>query len=387
MTPETRPTILVVDDERGPRESLRMILEPQHRVLTCARGAEALEILRSHAVDLVTLDLNMPGMKGTELMRAARREFPEVEIVVITGCGSIESATEGIRHGICDYLQKPFDVVQVTAAVSRALARRGARHRMQVFVDQLAGIASHDHRARSILDGLRASRDLCAGSDGLLAAAASRSRHTQPTDGARTLPFLEVLAETIEAKDPYMRGHGRRVASYADLLAERIGLGGAARQRLRVAAFLHDLGKVGVPTDLLVRPGALAAAERAVVEQHPVLGARLVAPLDLPSEITLALRHHHEWWDGGGYPDGLAGGEIPVDARIVGVVDAFDAMTSDRPYRRALPRQVAAAEIRRFAGRQFDPHLANEFLAALDCDPWRLEAVSFAGAAPSAAHA
>ena len=117
---EFQSTVLIVDDERGPRESLRMILSQSHRVLQCESGVEALELLRSEDIDLMTLDLNMPGMMGEDLMRTVRADFPQVEIIIITGCGSIESAAEGIRYGICDYLQKPFDVVQVTAAVVRA---------------------------------------------------------------------------------------------------------------------------------------------------------------------------------------------------------------------------------------------------------------------------
>ena len=123
-------SILIVDDERGPRDSLRMILEPKHRVLQAAGGAEALEILRRERIDLITLDLNMPGMHGQELMRTVQAEFPRVEIVIITGCGTVESAAEGIRSGVCDYLQKPFDVVQVSAAVERALSRNNARGRL-----------------------------------------------------------------------------------------------------------------------------------------------------------------------------------------------------------------------------------------------------------------
>jgi HD-GYP domain-containing protein (c-di-GMP phosphodiesterase class II) len=139
-----------------------------------------------------------------------------------------------------------------------------------------------------------------------------------------------------------------------------------AQQRVRIAAFLHDLGKVGVPTDLLLRAGALEATERAVLERHPALGAHLLGPLGMPSEISQAIRHHHEWWDGTGYPDGVAGEEIPIDARIIAVADAFDAMSCDRPYRHALRRDVVIAEFRRYAGIQFDPGIAKVFLSLLE---------------------
>ena len=359
---QTPETILIVDDERGPRESLRMILDSSYRVLQASSGAEALECIRRESVDLITLDLNMPGMHGQELMRTVRSEFPHIEIVIITGCGSIESAAEGIRAGICDYIQKPFDVVQVGAAVSRALDRQCARARLTSFLDELGGVVGHDRGAQAILDDVQRSEKLRE-QVGVIFPDPSRQGEV---DGPHTMEFLEVLAETIEAKDRFMRGHARRVSFYAGLLAERLSLEADELEEVRVAAFLHDLGKVGVPTDLLLRAGSLDTTERALVEQHPAIGARLVKPLAIPNAIASAIQHHHEWWDGTGYPDGLKGEEIPRTSRIIAVVDAFDAMSSERPYRRALVRSNAIEELRHFAGSQFDPNFAKEFLAILE---------------------
>jgi len=250
-----------------------------------------------------------------------------------------------VRQGACDYLLKPFDVVQVIAAVTRATAGRRAE------APPAGGAA-----------------EIC----------------------PRTLGLLELLAETIETKDPYMRGHGRRVAFYCGIVAERMDLDDRERERVRIAAFLHDLGKVGVPTDLLLRPGALEPHERRILEEHPAIGARLIARLELPTEIGLALRHHHEWWDGGGYPDGISGDAIPLAARIIAVADAFDAMSCDRPYRRALPRAVAAGELQRYAGTQFDAWVARTFLACLDSgicdvDPLAVSALTRGAVASAAA--
>jgi len=368
----TPATILIVDDELGPRESLRMILASGHRVLQAGSGAEALECLRAEHVDLITLDLNMPGMHGQELMRTVRSEFPQIEIVIITGCGSIESAAEGVRAGICDYIQKPFDVVQVSAAVGRALSRKGARDRLTSFLEELGGVVGHDRGAQAILEDIKRSEKLRERVGVVFPESAEQYPVGVKAIGEpRTMEFLEVLAETIEVKDRFMRGHARRVSFYASLLAERLSLDPEASEEVRVAAFLHDLGKVGVPTDLLLRAGALDSTERALVEQHPTIGARLVKPLAIPNSIASAIQHHHEWWDGTGYPDGLKGEEIPRTSRIIAVVDAFDAMSSDRPYRRALARSTAIDEIRHFAGTQFDPHCAKEFLAILEsgaCD-------------------
>jgi putative nucleotidyltransferase with HDIG domain len=362
---DAKPTILVVDDERGPRESLRMILSPQHNVLVAPDGAEALELLRRQAVDVVTLDLNMPGMSGEEVMQAVHNEFPQTEVVVVTGCGSVESAAQGIRFGICDYLQKPFDMVQVMGAVGRALGRRRARTGLVSFLEELGHIVGREREAVAIVDEVRRSQKLRTRLGKILDTRGAPRDEGMP-GFEQKIEFLEVLAETIEAKDRYMRGHARRVAFYAGLIAERLELAPEAQERVRLAAFLHDLGKVGVPTDLLLRSGALEPAERAVVERHPAIGARLLGPLGMPCEISHAIRHHHEWWDGTGYPDGVAGEEIPLDARIIAVADAFDAMSCDRPYRHALRRDVVVAEFRRYAGIQFDPSMVKVFLAILE---------------------
>jgi putative nucleotidyltransferase with HDIG domain len=378
---DARATILVIDDERGPRESLRMILSPQHDVLLARHGVEALERLRERSVDLVTLDLNMPGLGGQELMRKIRQEHPGVEIIVITGCGSIESATEGIRHGICDYLQKPFDVVQVTAAVTRALIRSRSRSGLVGFLSDLGDIVGREADAAAILDEVQRSQKL-KGRLGDLLGDRSRAVQAVDTSPAQTVEFLEVLAETIETKDRFMRGHARRVAFYASVLADHVGVTGEDRERVRVAAFLHDLGKVGVPTDLLLRAGALDAAERSLVEQHPEIGARLLAPLAMDPGIATAIHHHHEWWDGSGYPDGIAGEEIPLEARIISVADAFDAMSCDRPYRQALLRDVVSDELERYGGVQFDPVLAKEFLHVLETGAEGLDVTVLAESAP-----
>jgi response regulator RpfG family c-di-GMP phosphodiesterase len=362
--PETqaRSTILVVDDERGPRESLRMILSPRFEVVPARSGPEALALLRSRIVDLVTLDLHMPGMRGDELMRSIHDEFPQVPMVVITGCGSLETAVEGLRNGVSDYLQKPFDVVQVTAAVTRALARRAARGRLVSFLDELGRLAGREREAQEILSELRQSGRM-RGRLGELFDAAGQRPAASP---ARAVEFLEVLAETIESRDPFLRGHARRVAYYASLLAHRLELSQEETEHVRISAFFHDLGKIGVPGELLQRPGALSPAERGQVERHTEIGARLIAPLDVPAQVRAGVRHHHEWWDGTGYPDGLAGQQIPLAARIVAVADAFDAMSSDRPYRRALERPLVEAELRQFSGSQFDPALVKEFAAILE---------------------
>lgn len=366
MTERIRESILIVDDERGPRESLRMILSPSFRVLAAGNAVDALAILRSETVGIVTIDLNMPGMGGQDLIRRVHEEFPNIEIVVITGCATVESAAESVRIGICDYLEKPFDVVKVGAAIARAVSRRRARGGLRSFLEELGAVVGRDQDAAAILHEVERSQKLRGQLAELLGGRGDEGAARAEAEQLRTIDFLEVLAETIETKGQYMRGHARRVSFYAGLLAERVGVFGKEQEQVRIAAFLHDLGKVGVPSELLLREGALDPNERKIMEQHPVIGARLVRPLLLQSDTTLAIQHHHEWWDGTGYPDGLSGHDIPYAARIVAVADAFDAMSCDRPYRRALRREVVLGELRRFAGVQFDPSLAKEFAAIVE---------------------
>jgi response regulator RpfG family c-di-GMP phosphodiesterase len=381
---EKQATVLVVDDERGPRESLRMILRPTYEVLCARDGLEALEILRTHAIDLVTLDLNMPGIQGEEMMRTIRRELPGVELIVITGYGTLENAAEAVRYGVSDYLQKPFDVVQVSASVFRSLSRRRGRARLVGFLETLGAVVGLDSQVTEILDHVerdpRVNRRVA---ELVTEMGRSTKLQQQKTEPVRTLGFLEVLADTVESQCEFMRGHARRTAYYAGLLADRLCLSTRDREQIRISGFLHDIGKIGVPSDLLMRPARLTAKERRLVERHPEIGARLVEPLGIATEISAVIRHHHEWWDGRGYPDGLYGEQIPLVARVVAMADAYDGMSSSRPYRRALSSEEVRSEFRLGAGSQFDPALVKEFVPVLESGDPALQIVADAVSAPA----
>ena len=382
---EGQATILVVDDEKGPRESLRMILRPTYEVFCARDGLEALEILRTQAIDLVTLDLNMPGIQGEEMMRTIRREFPSVELIVITGYGTLENAAEAVRYGVSDYLQKPFDVVQVSASVIRALSRLRGRSRLVDFLETLGAVVGLDSQVTQILDHVerdpRVNRRVA---ELVTEMGQTAELQQQKSERSRTMDFLEVLADTVESQCGFMRGHARRTAYYAALLADRLGLPARDREQIRISGFLHDIGKIGIPTDLLMRPTTLTAKERRLVERHPEIGARLVEPLGIPTEVSAVIRHHHEWWDGRGYGDGLYGEQIPLAARIVAMADAYDGMSSSRPYRPALSPEEVRGEFRRGAGAQFDPTLVKEFLLVLESGDPALQIVADAVSAHAA---
>jgi putative nucleotidyltransferase with HDIG domain len=359
-----------------------MILRPAYEVLTASDGSEALEALRATPIDLVTLDLNMPGLQGEELMRVIRREFPQVEVIVITGYGSVESAVEGLHYGICDYIQKPFDVVKVLTAVARGLSNRQGRRQLAGFLERLGELLGRGDEVQRILSRIERSPRIQR-RVGELITGLDDPRPAEDRERVRTSSFLEVLAETIEAQHGFMRGHAQRTSFYAGLLCDRLCLGAREQEHVRMAGFLHDVGKVGVPSELLTRPAALDPQERLTVERHPVIGVALVDPLGLPPEVSMAIRHHHEWWDGRGYPDGVYGNQIPLAARIVAVADAYDAMTSDRPYRRALSQEVAVDELKRFSGVQFDPVLVKEFLCIVESASVDLQVLAETVATPA----
>jgi response regulator RpfG family c-di-GMP phosphodiesterase len=237
-------------------------------VLTAPNAIDALAILRREPIDIMTIDLNMPGMGGQDLLRRVHEEFPNTEVVVITGCATVESAAESVRIGICDYLEKPFDVVKVGAAIQRAVSRRRARGGLRSFLEELGAVVGRDQDAAAILHEVERSQKLRGQLSRLLSERGDEGARSREAEELRTVDFLEVLAETIETKGRYMRGHARRVAFYAGCSPNagpvRQGPGaGAAR------GFLHDLGKVGVPSELLLREGALDPHERKIVEQHP----------------------------------------------------------------------------------------------------------------------
>jgi putative two-component system response regulator len=390
LNPQIRPTefmlekttILTVDDESGPRESLKMILSPAHKVISCGSAAEAIEILSTTKVDLATIDLNMPGMKGDELMRIVRADYPSTEIIVITGNGSVETAVEGLRSGICDYISKPFDVVEVSSAVSRALARKQSRAHLLEFLESLGGVLGKDRDSNSLLRDLETNPDLRARLDVVLGAraagkssepnaqhAAESSADAEPD--ATTLDFLDVLAQALESRDGSLRKHAHRVGFYADLLAEKLGVDEDEREHIRVSSFLHDIGKVGLSDEDRERAQLRPRPGTPIEEQHPEIGARLVEPLGFEGRVADAIRHHHECWDGSGHPDSLEGDAIPLAARVIAVVDGFDKLTSAEP---ACSAREALSQLRKQSGTRFDPALIIAFASMVESGEIELDA-------------
>jgi response regulator RpfG family c-di-GMP phosphodiesterase len=325
-------SVTVVDDEPAAQDVLVRAARSWHFECQAAGSAEqAVELLERRLTPIVVTDLRMPGRGGVWLVQEIRRRWPEVGVIVLTAGHSAEAAEECLRAGAHHYFFKPINLDEL-------------RHVLQT--------AWHDYHSRR--EARRARERL----ERAVRRQTRRVRHT-------FLSAIDSLVRTVESRDPYTAGHSRRVRHYALLLADALGLPRPQRRLLSLAAKLHDIGKVGVPDAILNKPGRLTAEEERVVRTHPVVGERILAPVVRHPEVLAAIRGHHERWDGGGYPDGLAGHRIPLLARVIAVPDCFDALTTCRAYRAALPVPDALAVLRAAAGTQLDAACVEAFLSVV----------------------
>jgi putative nucleotidyltransferase with HDIG domain len=329
--------VVVVDDDDAAGRVIRGALEPEGYEVTVVSTAEAaLELARSRAIELVITDVRMPGHDGRWLLAQLRDHCPDTAVIMVTGHGDTALAVECLREGATDYLLKPARPSELVTATERALSRRRL------------GLARQNYR-----------RTLEAGVRERTAELQRALRDLEATYSAT----LVALVAALDAREQETSQHSQRVVRYALGIAARLGLPAAERDALGRGALLHDVGKIGVPDAVLMKPGPLSDEEWARMRRHPRIGhdiLRQIPFLAPAAEIVLA---HHERLDGRGYPRGLAGGAIPLGARVFAVADTYDAITSDRPYRKAAGDAAARAELSRCAGTQFDPACVEAFLA------------------------
>lgn len=360
---ETRQSVLIVDDEAGPREALNMILKPFYGVYNAESGHQALDMLRKKHIDLVILDLKMPGLQGTDLLRQIKQEMSHVEVVILTGYGSLKTAMDAIRQGAADYLLKPFNVTEIISVINQTLAEKKRRDYLMNFLSELGQLVGFDSTIESVRNSIADKPEFLE----LLKDVFERIKEPGwkiPT--ANHIEFVRVLSETLEGKDPFTHGHSSRVNYYSNLLAQKLELSQDELRDLQVGAYLHDIGKLGVDTKIIYKEGSFTREELLMMRQHPEIGVDLVNPIGLSHRVTSIIRHHHEFYDGSGYPDGLKGETIPLLTRIVSTSESFDAMVTDRPYRKALPLNEIVAELKRFSGVQFDPYLVQLLLQVIE---------------------
>jgi putative nucleotidyltransferase with HDIG domain len=358
-------TILVVDDDPGPRESLRMILKPVYPVIAASTGEEALNIIRTHKIDVVTLDLRLPGIPGVEVLKEIKKVSPDVEVIIVTGFGTLATAVEAIRYGAMDFLSKPFNVAEILAIVCKSMERRSFNLRIKellqkIRVHHLLGPDGAGEAWENLEKSLLASPSGCGPPREAPGCAFPLELAPGPRVAVDCMDFFKVLVYILESKEPYTCGHSERVSFYAEILAQDLNLSPEEKANLQLATLLHDIGKVGLSNRLLEKVH-LSQGDSRDLRRHPIQGVHLIEPLAFPPAVTAAIRHHHERWDGKGYPDGLAEKEIPLLARIINLADSYDAMTSDRPYRSGLAYPNAQEEILRNSGTQFDPEMVFVF--------------------------
>ena len=283
--------VLIVDDDPEVRRVLARMLQPEgYEVYEAGDGEEGLAQAEVHRPDVILLDVLMPNLNGFEACKRlkAKEEFRLTPVVLITGLSDVRDRVAGILAGADDFLSKPFEQTELKARVSSLLRLK---------------------------------------------------RYTDDLERAELVVFT--LARAIEERDPYTRGHCDRLSRYASALGERMGLEAEEVRALRQGGIVHDIGKVTVPDGVLKKNGRLTQTERDVMQQHPLSGVHICQPLRTFEDVLPIIRSHHERLDGTGYPDGLKGEEIPTTARILSVVDVYDALTTDRPYREASSREVA----------------------------------------------
>jgi response regulator RpfG family c-di-GMP phosphodiesterase len=335
---DSAPThVLVVDDDARVREILVRLLKGQCYQVTEAGGTDdALAMLEEIGeVPLVMSDLHMPGRDGLELLREVRTRYPDTAVVMLTGDGDVASAVECLKIGARDYLSKPVQVQEVRARIDKALAERRLAIEMRALRESY-----HRDLERQVQDLSRKNQSMF-------------------------LAQVQMAVTMLEAKDPYTRGHSHRVAEYAVATGRRMGLDAGLVDQLRMGGELHDIGKIGTRDAVLHKAGRLTDEEFAEIRRHTVEGEAMLSVLRAEHpEVLHIVRWHHERVDGGGFPDGLVGPNIPITARIVSLVDAFDAMTSNRAYREHQDPRVAISELRRCVGSQFDARVFEAFLSA-----------------------
>ncbi len=351
------PSILIVDDEIGPRESLRMILKPNYNVFCVEDGYAAIHMVKERRFDTVVLDLKMAGISGIETLKEVRAIDRDVMVIIITGYGTLQSAIEAIRHEVFDYVLKPFNVPEIMSIIDKSVRRRKLNVKIKEF---LSTFGDQHLQKESVSD------PNCLSKNGMKRLAELKWEDISLRNSENCLEFVKVLASTLEEKDPYTSGHSERVCHYSGLISQKLSLHEKERGELQIASYLHDIGKIGISDLFINKKGALTTADWAIIRQHTRKSIELLAPLKLSSSILSYIHHHHEHFDGTGYPDGLAGDQIPLGARIISVSDSYDSMTSERPYRKPLPSGEARKELLKCAGGQFDPNLVSVFLSILN---------------------
>jgi putative nucleotidyltransferase with HDIG domain len=350
-------TVLFVDDEVNILKALQRLLrmEDMH-VLTASRANEALELLERNPTQVVVSDQRMPEMSGVDFLAVVRERHPDMVRMMLTGYTEMNVAVDAINRGeIYRLITKPWNDDELRSTIRQAFEQADLKHEVrrlnQVTREQNFKLQDMN---RSLETKVRErTRQLAAKHQEL------RTAYVQT---------IRALTEAVDAKDAYTRGHSERVGIYASKVARELGQPKELIERVYIAGLLHDVGKIGISDAVIRKPEPLTREEYEEIKRHPEIGARILEPVDFLRDVAPCVRHHHEWYDGSerGYPDRLLGDRIPMPSRIILVSDTAEAMTSDRPYRKALGIDRVVSEISKYSGSQFDPTVVQAFLRLLE---------------------
>ncbi|MCP3980064.1 MAG: response regulator [bacterium] len=329
--------VLIVDDELSVREILAQGLGAMgYETFAAGSASEAFDILKDEAVHIVLSDIEMPGEDGIELLSRIKRHDGDLDVIMVTGVVDARTAIHAIRNGATDYVAKPFNLEEVQIVIDRTLEKRRLVEENRAYQEHLEELV--DQRTREVQKAYEST--------------------------------LQALVTALDFRDNETQGHSYRVVEYAMLVAERMGVQEPELTWIRRGAILHDTGKIGVPDAILKKPGRLDTGEWVEMKKHPEMGFRMLQHIPFLEPALNIVLCHHERYDGSGYPRKLKADDIPLGARIFAVVDTFDAMTSDRPYRAALTIEDACKEIVRCTGTQFDPGVSQAFLS-IEAHRWQ----------------
>jgi response regulator RpfG family c-di-GMP phosphodiesterase len=321
--------ILVVDDEEFIRTIVRERLEiAGYSVGEAINGKDALVKLATGCYSVLLTDIRMPEMDGITLLRESTSRFPDIASIVMSANSELDTAVAAIKIGACDYITKPFNFDVLLITIENAIRKKSLERELQDYQTNL------------------------------------EKKVKEQTDliNSMYVRSIDALIKALEAKDLYTRGHSQRVTMYTVAIGKAMHLQQEQIELLRQATVLHDLGKIGVREVILNKPGRLTDEEFREITLHPEVATRILQPIPFFRPLLPMIRHHHERFDGRGYPAGLAGCNIPMESRIMAVADTFDAMTSTRAYRQALSLEAANEEILRCSGTQFDPEIVPVFI-------------------------
>ncbi len=329
-----RPQILIIDDEPKIRELLCELLTPGHDCSQAASAEEAIELLGLKKFELVLSDIFMSGMNGLEMIPRLMELSPDTVIITLSGTQTIDDAIQAMRVGAFDFITKPFSLSHVEASVRRALNHHDLRVAKRLYEQRLEELV----------------KQRTAELNRALASLEESYRDT-----------LKALVAALGTRDSETHGHSDRVVRFSLRLGRELELSAEEMRSLEFGAMLHDIGKIGVPDAVLRKPSGLTEGEWELMRQHPRYGEEILRDIEFLKGAARLVGQHHERWDGRGYPHGLKGEAIDLNARIFAVVDAFDAMVSDRVYRNGTAYAKAHAELERCAGSQFDPRVVEAF--------------------------